>query len=85
MGAADGVRPPDEGFPRFVTHYPLNEECLSAFLDAYPRGDREYAARCRKALEILKKHDRHRVWAGLWLWLLGPPPRDNGKTLETTG
>lgn len=62
-------------FRRFVTHYPLDEACLGAFLSAYARGDGAYLARCRKALDIFRRHARRRVLAGVLVWLACPPAR----------
>ena len=60
-------------FRRFVTYYPLDEACLEAFLSAYSRGDARYLRCCRKALDIFRRHARHRVLAGILVWLFCPP------------
>ena len=67
-------------FQRFVACYPLNEECLGAFLSAYTRGNTGHLARCRKALEIYRRHPRHRLLAGMLAWLFCPPERERSTT-----
>lgn len=67
-------------FRRFVTYYPLNEECLGAFLSAYSRGDAGQLARCRKALEIFRRHAGRRILAGILVWLSCPPAGDSSGT-----
>ena len=56
---------------RYAGYYPINEECLAAFLGAYTRGDAAEEARCRRALGILERHAKRRAWAGVLLWLAG--------------
>ena len=67
-------------FQRFVACYPLNEDCLGAFLSAYSRGDAEHFARCRKALEIYRRHPGNRLLAGMLAWLFCPPERERSTT-----
>ena len=72
-------------FRRFVTYYPLNEECLGAFLSAYSRGDAAQLARCRKALEIFRRHAKRRALAGILVWLFCPPAREPSGTGKKDG
>lgn len=63
-----------KAFRRFANPYPLNEECLSAFLSAYSGGNERLAASCRKAIGIFRRLARRRTWAAILVWLSCPPP-----------
>lgn len=53
-------------FRRFVTYYPLNDECLNAFLYAYCGNNAEKARKCRNVLEYFRRHGKHRS-AASWI------------------
>lgn len=61
-------------FKKFVSYYPLNDECLTAFLLAYSRGDSAKAGKCREVLEYFRKHHRHCSPAAWLAMLLFSPP-----------
>lgn len=61
-------------FRRFVSYYPLNNECLDAFLDAYSGGDASKAEKCRNVLEYFRKHSGHRSLASFIAMFRFPVP-----------
>lgn len=63
-----------KAFRRFVLVYPLDDACLSAFLDAYSGGNGQLAAACRKALGIFRRLPHRKAWAAVLVWLCCPPP-----------
>lgn len=63
-----------KAFRRFVTIHPLDDGCLSAFLEAYSDGNKRLADACRKALGVFRRLPRLRTWAAILVWLCCPPP-----------
>lgn len=57
---------------RVMDLLPEDKAFREAFLDAYGRGDGVYLARCRKALELLRRHGQGARGAAL-AWLTCPP------------
>lgn len=58
---------------RLLDDMPADDACREAFLEAYTRRDAVYGARCRKALDILRRHAGHPKRAAALLWLTCPP------------